>query len=67
MFDQLPKRTPAQLFAFAGSVDDFHGVAVAVVAITGNVAHRVGGGDAVTALIVLIVPAVVGGVGLNQR
>ncbi|CRM65706.1 hypothetical protein [Pseudomonas sp. 22 E 5] len=67
MLDQLPECIPAQLFAFAGGVDNFHDLAVGVIAIAGDITQRIGLGDAVTARVVAILPAVVGSVGFHQR
>jgi hypothetical protein len=48
----LAERVPAQPFAFAGGVDDLDDLAVGVVAVSRDVAQRIGFGDAVAALIV---------------
>jgi hypothetical protein len=52
VFDQLAERVPAQSFAFAGGVDDLDDLALGVVAVAGDVALRIGFGDAVASLIV---------------
>nr|WP_236692128.1 hypothetical protein [Pseudomonas fildesensis] len=42
MLDQLPERVPAQLFTFAGGINDFHDLAVDVITVAGDVAQRIG-------------------------
>ncbi len=66
MLDQLPERVPAQLFTFAGGIDDFHCLAKAVVSIARGLTKGIDFADAVATRVVPVLPNLSGGIGFHQ-